>query len=232
MIHGWKSETRLNYRCPNIKLHKTRKMLPINKNKTLDNQTWHVQTCTQSKTWFFKVTFLITNSRLTPNSGSLNHLKKVTSDVFRPWISVLPAWWWWGAHEWRSTTCDAQQWVDSLPCQTSSNITPPKNPLSLCIYIYIYSVPIVPIVSIDSNLSNHVPKQCPLRPSGLGLENGQWSSPGALSALQLLWHVSLQVVQVLHLLLLVLHLRPQVARLSDQLARWAVGDLGRSQVRI
>ena len=58
-------------------------------------------------------------------------------------------------------------------------------------------------------------------------------TPGALSALQLLWHVSLQVVQVLHLLLLVLHLRPQVARLnSEELARWAVGDLGRSQVRI
>lgn len=174
------------------------------------------------------MTFLITNSRLTPNSGPLNHLKRVTSDVFRPWISVLPAWWWWGTHECRSTTCDAQQWVDSLPCQTSSNITPPKNPLSLCIYIYI-----VPIDPIYSNLSNHVPET--MSPSSLrsGSENDQWSSPGALSALQLLWHVSLQVVQVLHLLLLVLHLRPQVARLnSEELARWAVGDLGRSQVRI
>ena len=39
-------------------------------------------------------------------------------------------------------------------------------------------------------------------------------SPGALSALQLLWHVSLQVVQVLHLLLLVLHLRPQRPQLA------------------
>ena len=182
------------------------------------------------------MTFLITNSRLTPISGSLNHLKRVTSDVFRPWISVLPAWWWWGTHECRSTTCDAQQWVDSLPCQTSSNITPPKNPPSLSlsqslyIYIYIYIVPIVPIYS---NLSNHVPKQCPLRPSGLGLKMVSDPTLGALSALQLLWHVSLQVVQVLHLLLLVLHLRPQVARLnSEELARWAVGDLGRSQVRI
>ena len=123
-------------------------------------------TCTQSKTWFFKVTFLITNSRLTPNSGPLNHLKRVTSDVFRPWISVLPAWWWWGTHECRSTTCDAQQWVDSLPCQTSSNITPPKNPLSLSVYIYISSQSTQSIQISQITFR----KQCPLRPSGLGLK--------------------------------------------------------------
>ena len=101
-----------------------------------------------------------------PNSGPLNHLKRVTSDVFRPWISVLPAWWWWGTHECRSTTCDAQQWVDSLPCQTSSNITPPKNPLSLCIYIYISSQSTQSIQISQITFR----KQCPLRPSGLGLK--------------------------------------------------------------
>ena len=126
------------------------------------------------------MTFLITNSRLTPISGSLNHLKRVTSDVFRPWISVLPAWWWWGTHECRSTTCDAQQWVDSLPCQTSSNITPPKNPpslsLSVSVYIYIYR-PNRP--NLFKSLKS---RSETMSPSSLrsGSENGQWSHPWSL----------------------------------------------------
>ena len=52
-------------------------------------------------------------------------------------------------------------------------------------------------------------------------------TPGALSALQLLWHVSLQVVQVLHLLLLVLQTPsgPTQQRGTCQMGRWGFGEI-------